>query len=85
VFEEDKKKALNIAHTVSFCNCLLKTILFRLYTSVTNALEVFLNGVVRYLTPRFTYLLTYLLILQFVACVLAKFHTAAVPPFTERP
>jgi len=36
----------------------LKTILLA-FTSVTSALEVFLNGM-RYINPRFTYLLTYL-------------------------
>jgi len=37
----------------------LKTIIFsQLFTNVTSVLEVFLN-VMRYINPRFTYLLTY--------------------------
>jgi len=35
-------------------------VMFSLFTNVTSALEVFLN-VMRYINPRFTYLLTYLL------------------------
>jgi len=44
-----------------------------------SALEVFLNGM-RYINPRFTYLLTYLHDNVYVAVVVAQSHTTRVHP-----
>ena len=59
------------------------------FTSVTSALEVFLN-VMRYINPRFTYLLTYLLTNTLhigqtsIDQILADFHNCFTITFSEK-